>query len=561
MKKKYLLLVLVTATFTIASFSQASLDINNIKAKINPAGDLFWDVNTGFPAFEAPKGSGLGTMFAADLWIGGVDGGGQLKTAAQTYRQSGTDFWPGPVDTQNISISAQQMAKYNKVWKINKSSIDSFIAGWPATSSILNWPGNGDVSQNESVHLAPYFDKNGDGLYNPASGDYPLIRGDQAIFFVYNDVYAVHTQSGGTPIGLEIRGMAYSFNCATDSALANTIFIHYEIINRSALQLNQTYIGLWADFDIGCAMSDFQGSDVNRQCFYGYNGTATDAACAGSKGYGSNLAAEAVVFLRGPSHNYPTDGADSYGTNFQNPDGSLQLSRYMYYNNNASVTGEPTTAGQYYGYLAGNWKDGTALTYGGTGKGGSVTADFAFPGSSDPSGKGTGFNSQATWTEATAGNVAGDRRGIGSCGPLTMTPGSKNSFDVAFVFGRDYTAGGINKSLDVMNERVDSIRSYYAKNSTPCGEKFIASVNKIKQDAENLFLYPNPANNKLTVQLGTVAFDYSLEIYDITGALKLKLDESRLHNQTIDIAGLSAGMYFLRATSKEQIITKRFIKQ
>ena len=35
------------------------------------------------------------TMFAGALWIAGVSDGGQLKVAAQTYRQDGNDFWTG----------------------------------------------------------------------------------------------------------------------------------------------------------------------------------------------------------------------------------------------------------------------------------------------------------------------------------------------------------------------------------------------------------------------------------------------------------------------------------
>ena len=34
-------------------------------------------------------------IFAGSIWLGGVDELGQLKVAAQTYRQTGADFWPG----------------------------------------------------------------------------------------------------------------------------------------------------------------------------------------------------------------------------------------------------------------------------------------------------------------------------------------------------------------------------------------------------------------------------------------------------------------------------------
>ena len=55
--------------------------------------------------YEIPKGSGKHSMFAGALWIGGYDDNGQLKVAGQTYRQSGTDYWPGPLD--NVRLTSE----------------------------------------------------------------------------------------------------------------------------------------------------------------------------------------------------------------------------------------------------------------------------------------------------------------------------------------------------------------------------------------------------------------------------------------------------------------------
>ena len=95
----------------------ADLDINNVKARINPAGDLFWDFNS--PKFEVPKGSGANTIYTGNLWIGGMDSLGQLHMAGQTYRQTGTDFFQGPIMSPSNYSSAQD-ALWNKVWKVNK---------------------------------------------------------------------------------------------------------------------------------------------------------------------------------------------------------------------------------------------------------------------------------------------------------------------------------------------------------------------------------------------------------------------------------------------------------
>ena len=56
---------------------------------------MWWNLSDG--KYEIPKNSGKHSMFAGSLWIGGLDDDDQLKVAAQTYRQSGNDFWPGPI--------------------------------------------------------------------------------------------------------------------------------------------------------------------------------------------------------------------------------------------------------------------------------------------------------------------------------------------------------------------------------------------------------------------------------------------------------------------------------
>jgi len=35
----------------------------------------------------------------------------------------------------------------------------------------------------QSEKIAPFYDNNNDGIYDPMAGDYPQIKGDQALFF------------------------------------------------------------------------------------------------------------------------------------------------------------------------------------------------------------------------------------------------------------------------------------------------------------------------------------------------------------------------------------------
>ena len=58
--------------------------------------------------------------------MGGLDDQGDLHIAAQSYRQSGDDYWPGPLDTLSGLADSVSNSIYDNVWKIDKSTIDTF---------------------------------------------------------------------------------------------------------------------------------------------------------------------------------------------------------------------------------------------------------------------------------------------------------------------------------------------------------------------------------------------------------------------------------------------------
>ena len=80
---------------------------NNAQARIENGGNMFQDRAFSRPAYEIPKGSGVSSIFAGALWMGGTSPNGQLKLAAVTFRASGDDFWPGPL-TNDGSATAQE---------------------------------------------------------------------------------------------------------------------------------------------------------------------------------------------------------------------------------------------------------------------------------------------------------------------------------------------------------------------------------------------------------------------------------------------------------------------
>jgi len=93
---------------------RTDLDLNNVRALIFTSGDMWWDLNNS-AKYEVPKGSNRHSAFASALWIGGVDNGGNLKVAAMTYRQTGNDFWPGPLKPKTNQTKLLQKASPPKI--------------------------------------------------------------------------------------------------------------------------------------------------------------------------------------------------------------------------------------------------------------------------------------------------------------------------------------------------------------------------------------------------------------------------------------------------------------
>ncbi len=466
----------------INATAQADLDINSVRAKILNGGDMWWDIfgaqNAAYAVPKPPVGQiGPSSQFASSVWVGGYDAGGQLKVAAQTYRQSGNDYWPGPLTSTATTDPATCIA-WDKFYKINRADVETYY-NWVALGSnganpllsgqatlsnamdvINNWPAYGPEGQP----LAPYYDVNNDGIYDPAAGDVPdfditgtrgcaaKLYGDQCLFWVFNDKGNIHTETGGASIGLEVQAQAFAF--ATNDELNNATFLKYKIINKSSFRLDSTFFGIWDDADLGFYMDDYVGCDVGLGLGILYNGTAIDGS-GQATAYGANPPAIGVDFFEGPfaDPDGHDNAASSVPSSFLNyGDGiadneRLGMCKFMYFENTSSaVNGNPMPGDDHYQYLTGTWRNGTGITYGGNGTSGSVRCNYMFPGLSDPSGFGVGgtLNNPITmpnWDMVSSSIVPNDMRFLESSGPFTLQPGAVNVITVGVPWARA-TQGG-----------------------------------------------------------------------------------------------------------------------
>jgi len=429
--------------------AQVDIDVNNVRARILNGGDMWWDLNSvakyEVPKVTDPNGIRKNSMFAGAIWVGGLDVGGNLKVAAMTYRQGGSDYFPGSLDTATGEIEKSRCSAYDKIWKVNREDIEKTALDFStATDDILNWPGNGGLGTGEPRVLAPFFDGNQNGIYDPSLGEYPILdptrpvernrpedQPDQMLFFVYNDKGNIHMETGGIPIGIELQTIAFAF--ATNDEVNNMTFYKTKITNRSFDEIRDCYFGQWVDADLGNYSDDYVGVDVSRNLGFCYNGDDDDE---GILGYGLNPPSIGTTFFEGPR--------DSAGN-------EIGLTKFVYYNNDFSVNGNPTTAEHYYGYLRGIWKDGSPITATGNGYQTGAPTSYMFPG--DPTVPGE-------WHEKSAGNTPGDRRYLQSAGPFNLKPGAVNYVTVGVVWART-TSGGATGSLNLLRLASDKAQKLF----------------------------------------------------------------------------------------------------
>ena len=522
---------------------QADLDINNVRARILNGGDMWWDLNS-VAKYEIPKidaeqttASRKNALFAGAIWIGGLDPGGNLKVAAMTYRQGGSDYYPGPLDSLSATTEAARCKAYDKIYKINRSEIVQYIdSSFEPSDDIRTYPGSGDISFKESQTIAPYFDGDASLRYEGDNGqDYPVLdparpadrnkpedQPDQMLTFVYNDRGNIHSETSGLPIGLELVTTAFAFK--TNDEINNMTFYRTKIVNRSTDAVRDCYFGQWVDADLGNYSDDYVGCDTSRDLGFCYNGDDDDE---GVLGYGVNPPSVGTDFFEGPRD---ASGAE------------LGLSKFVYYNNDFSNIGNPTLAEHYYGYLRGIWKDNTPVTFGGNGYNTGSPTSFMFP--DDPVRAGG-------WHEKSAGNTPGDRRYIQSSGPFTLEGGAINYVTVGVVWART-TSGGSTGSLSLLRLASDKAQKLFNNNFDIIDGPDAPNVQVTELDREAVITFTGTNSPRVEKYRESVRGSFGQDlIYKFQGYIVYQLKDASVN--TGDLDNIDKARIVYQADIKDEI--------
>jgi len=550
MKKLQPFLLCLFSIFTLSAQAQApfstidSIDVNNINASVLVHGDMWTDVAHN-PKCEYPKGGGACVFSSAGIWIAGFDNASRLHVSATTDRQKGNDFWPGPLSTGVHPIDYSTSKNWARIWKINKSTIDSFrmlgthtVANTPAT--ILEWPakgnmyakGNSGASLVIADDMAPFVDEDHDGVYDALKGDYPDIKGDQALWYVLNDYGPTHTETNGLPLGVEIHVMPYAYK--RGNILDNIIYYEYTIVNRSALNYSNFRLGLTNIGNLGYTFDDFVGCDSSQRLEIIYYAITPTTGAGGLSKYGIHIPMAGIVFINQPG--------DITYTN------TTALGSCMYYNNDFSVMGNPASDTDYFNYLNATWRDRTHLRN-------------DYKGAGNPSiGYGSGPNTNyifsgnpydtTQWSECSSQNLPGDHRNIIVSNNFSLPAASSQRLTIALLVIRE-GKGCPNTNFGAIDSVADSAKYFYYMPPAPEAVQDLA-VNT------SIHIYPNPAHDELNIS-GITSTGEDISVYNMLGERMNIGYRQNGNNITLDISNLSAAPYIIKCGTLKNATL--FIKQ
>ena len=503
-----------------------NFDVNTISTTVSSAGFLFNNYD-GPASFEFPKGSGLHAVYSGNFLVSAK------KSTNTTFNAHpidyfALDYFSGPKNNRN-EVTRTFMAK------VSKTEITNHIAqynaqGYQIPEGILNWPAIGDSTLDEPFDLAPFIDVNLNGCYDPANGDYPVIKGDEAIYWINrpNDTSALSD--------LEYHNMIYGFNNPTDLLINQSIFLERTIVNRANVAYDSIKVGFHMDHDVGMASDDYSGCDSLNNVFYGYNGDSYD-----QNGYGINPPAIGIKFL------------------------SDSMDNYVYSKGGSSNNGGIQTESDVHNFLNARWKDGSSILYGGDGyrAPGTTTIPTKYMFSGDPV-AGIG------WTEGNLGNPVGARNGMAAIPYFSLQPNERKTITIAVGYGFDSISSGAPhlNAITAMINSLNHAKTVY--NNMQPNNGVVAtnyncpiikvSIDEAKISAEDFNIYPVPTSGAFTIE-SDAQID-RIEVIDIRG---VRVSEHTPSSQSnlIDInlpSTINNGLYVVRIQlENQQWISKKIM--
>lgn len=396
----------------LSTDNTTAIDVNRIYMFVTNHGNFGrdlsgvfgYDYGTWYPYAGDPEAidqniNGAGDQtpnYASGLWIGGVINGTDTVVAISEYD---SEYGPGPM----LNGTFQPDIPDFRVFKLYADSLKT-----NPNQDYLDYMSIAAVSQGAPTVV----DGDGDTV--------PDMVGDQMLWAVYNDADPLgHINMNTEALGIEVKQTVFGFN--REDPLGDIVFVKYQIFNNGNNIIDDFYISLWSDPDLGSSGDDLVGCDTTLGLGYVYNISNNDSQ------YGSRPPAMGFDFFQGPLVGK---------TDPDQPDGRMWGQTYTDSTNlgmvsfNKYINGtDPDTYAEVYMYQNGlDAKAAAPYSYNGV--------DLMYYHSGDPV---TG-----------AGDidlVGADKRWMQTTGPLTFVPGDSTEILAAIVLGQ---GGDRKSSISVM---------------------------------------------------------------------------------------------------------------
>lgn len=391
--------------------AERRIDVNRINMFVSNYGSFAWDLGGGGspPGLYFPKGTNKTAVFASGLWMGAEVNGdpADFRTVVAEYSQ---EYGPGAM--------------------LPGGGFDDPSKPEYVTYKVVRFTGDVDAVEGDTAHVErePNESTREDNLVHHSWSEYmagaaphgapwtfyrlpdpaipgdsidvpgPDVAGDMMLWAVYNDADpSNHTNDAGSsaPLGVEIQQTTFAFN--RQGALGNVVFLSWKVINKGTNTLDNMFVSMWSDPDLGGAADDLVGCDTTLSLGYTYNSTNNDQL------YGSAPPAVGYDFFQGPKVVIaPGD------TVF------LPMTSFNKYINGT----DPASTSDSYNYMKGLLPDGSEVIDPTTGD----PTKFFHPG--DPT-------TRTGWLDSSPA----DRRHLLSSGPFTMVPGDTQVIVGAIIIG------------------------------------------------------------------------------------------------------------------------------
>lgn len=518
--KHFLFTFLFLICFHSAKAQSNYINANNIKTYLSNNGRLFqYSENlSGVEGFLVPYTEGennLSTFFLGGLACTAVDEKGNTRGLLHIEGSYMDSKKPGPTNYEDINVD------FDKVWKVSRIEIENlktdFLDGvldQEPAQSLLVWPASGNPFLGLPIQeMAPFYDANGDNIYSPFNGDYPIIgegleavNPDEILYTVLND-----NHKGEERMGLESHIIMYALNNQFDEVLNNTLFTRHKVINKGDHQLKNGRIGMFLDSDVGCLLDDYFGTSIENEGVFFYNkDNDDDLDCSNfPNGYGLNPPVQTAYVLNHSLHS-SMNILGIVGAPLEemtDPDCPVEMARI----------------------LNGIWKDGTPLTAEGNGYNPENTNITRYAYDGNPA-------VPSSWNLLSENPPFTDRKIFVSVILDDLDYNDSFIIDMAYTYTRVTGADHI-ENIDFALNDMAHIRSLYEQ-----GLDINTSVESEFPNAHYLTIFPNPSDGR--IQLTPVdKFDF-YEVYNLGGSLLLS---GRINNsqEYLDL-DLDSGSYFLK---------------